>query len=45
LSAEELVARHRWLPVVDYAEMRREAGEFFGSEDDIDDDPWERRGG
>jgi prevent-host-death family protein len=43
LSAEELVARHRRLPVVDYAAMRREADEFFGSEDRIDDDPWEGR--
>ncbi len=40
LSAEELVARHRRLPVVNYAAMRREADEFFGSEDRIDDDPW-----
>ncbi|MFC4113184.1 type II toxin-antitoxin system Phd/YefM family antitoxin [Nonomuraea zeae] len=45
LSAEELVARHRRLPVVDYAEMRREADEFFGSEDRIGDDPWERHDG
>ncbi|MGN9846228.1 type II toxin-antitoxin system Phd/YefM family antitoxin [Nonomuraea sp. H19] len=45
LSAEELVARHRRLPAVDYAEMRREADELFGSEDRIDDDPWERRDG
>ncbi|MFG1703655.1 type II toxin-antitoxin system Phd/YefM family antitoxin [Nonomuraea sp. M3C6] len=45
LSAEELVARHRRLAVVDYAEMRREADEFFSSEDRIDDDPWERRDG
>ncbi|MEV0234503.1 type II toxin-antitoxin system Phd/YefM family antitoxin [Nonomuraea sp. NPDC050786] len=43
LSAEELVARHRRLPRVDYAEMRREADEFFGGEERIDDDPWERR--
>ncbi|MFI7221709.1 type II toxin-antitoxin system Phd/YefM family antitoxin [Nonomuraea angiospora] len=43
MSAEELVARHRRLPVVDYAAMRREADEFFGSEDRIDDDPWEGR--
>ncbi|MGW0193042.1 type II toxin-antitoxin system Phd/YefM family antitoxin [Nonomuraea sp. NPDC003201] len=39
LSAEELVARHRRLPVVDYAAMCREADEFFDSEDRIDDDP------
>ncbi|WP_440899165.1 hypothetical protein [Actinosynnema sp.] len=43
ISAEELVARHRALPRVDYALMRREADEFFGTEDRIgDDDPWER---
>jgi antitoxin (DNA-binding transcriptional repressor) of toxin-antitoxin stability system len=41
LSAEELVERHRRLPRIDYAEMRREADEFFGGEDRIDD-PWER---
>jgi prevent-host-death family protein len=45
LSAHELVERHRRLPHVDYAEMRREADEFFGTEDRIDDDPWERRRG
>jgi prevent-host-death family protein len=45
LSARELVERHRRLPHVDYAEMRREADEFFGTEDRIDDDPWERRRG
>ncbi|WP_067842346.1 type II toxin-antitoxin system Phd/YefM family antitoxin [Nocardia lijiangensis] len=40
-TAEELVARHRRLPRVDYAAMRREADEFFGSEDRIgDEDPW-----
>ncbi|MEV0159490.1 type II toxin-antitoxin system Phd/YefM family antitoxin [Nonomuraea fuscirosea] len=44
LTAEELVAKHRLLPRVDYAEMRREADEFFGTEDRVDDDdPWERR--
>ncbi|WP_157250360.1 type II toxin-antitoxin system Phd/YefM family antitoxin [Nonomuraea typhae] len=45
LSTEELIARRRHLPKVDYAEMRREADEFFGTEDRIgdDDDPWERR--
>ncbi|WP_278261227.1 type II toxin-antitoxin system prevent-host-death family antitoxin [Nocardia sp. AG03] len=43
-SAEELVARHRALPRVDYATMRAEADEFFGSEDRIgDDDPWSDR--
>ncbi|MEO3871201.1 PhdYeFM domain-containing protein [Nonomuraea sp. B12E4] len=45
LSAEELVARHRVLPGVEHAKMRGEADEFFGSEDRIDDDPWERRNG
>lgn len=40
-SAEELVARHRTLPRVDYATLRRDADEFFGSEDRIgDDDLW-----
>jgi prevent-host-death family protein len=43
LSTAELVAKYRRLPRVDYAGMRREADEFFGSEDRIDDDPWERR--
>lgn len=37
LTAEELVARHRLLPRVDHAELRREADEFFGSEDRLDD--------
>jgi prevent-host-death family protein len=46
LSAEELVERHRKLPKVDYAEMRREADEFFGTEDRVDqNDPWERARG
>jgi antitoxin (DNA-binding transcriptional repressor) of toxin-antitoxin stability system len=45
LSADELVAKHRRLPSVDHAEMRREADEFFGSEDRVDDDPWERHDG
>lgn len=44
-TAEELVARHRALPHVDYAAMRQEADDFFG-EDRIDDrDPWEQTGG
>nr|WP_202451251.1 PhdYeFM domain-containing protein [Streptomyces sp. SID4948] len=43
LSAEELVARHRRLPRVDYTHMRQEADDFFGTDDRIgDDDPWER---
>lgn len=37
LSAEELIERHRRLPRVDHAEMRREADEVFG-EDRIDVD-------
>lgn len=46
LSAEELVARARKLPRVDYEQMRREADEFFGNEDRVgDDDPWERTRG
>jgi prevent-host-death family protein len=46
LGAEELVARHRRLPRVDYARMRQEADEFFGAEERIgDDDPWERSRG
>jgi len=46
LSAEELVARHRRLPRVDAADMRREADEFFGTADRIgDDDPWQRSRG
>jgi len=40
-TAEELVARARTLPPVDHAQMRREADEFFGDDDQIDD-PWER---
>lgn len=44
LTAEELVERHRRLPRVDYARMRREADEFFGTEDRIgDEDLWETR--
>ncbi|MEU4234049.1 type II toxin-antitoxin system prevent-host-death family antitoxin [Nonomuraea sp. NPDC026600] len=39
LSTAELVAKHRRLPRVDYAEMRREADEFFDPEDRIDDVP------
>jgi prevent-host-death family protein len=42
-SAEELVARHRRLPRVDAALMRREADALFGAEERIgDDSPWER---
>jgi antitoxin (DNA-binding transcriptional repressor) of toxin-antitoxin stability system len=43
LTSEELVARHRNLPRVDYGQMRQEAEEFFGSEGRLtDEDPWER---
>jgi len=44
-SAEELVARHRRLPRVDYVQMRAEVDEFFGGEDRVDTDPWERKRG
>jgi hypothetical protein len=42
LTAAELVERHRKMPPVDYAEMRREADEIFGENRLGDDDPWER---
>jgi prevent-host-death family protein len=43
LTAEELVERYRGLPRVDYAEMRKEADEFFGTEDRVDENsPWDR---
>lgn len=46
LSAEELVARHRKLPKVNYADMRQEADDFFGTEDRVDDDDlWGRDDG
>jgi prevent-host-death family protein len=46
LTAEELVERHRRLPRVDYARMRREADEFFGTDDRVgDDDGWESNHG
>lgn len=45
LSAEELVERHRRLPRVDHARMREEADKFFGTDDRVDDDPWERSRG
>jgi len=42
----ELVERYRKLPRVDHARIRKEADEFFGTEDRIDqDDPWERSRG
>jgi prevent-host-death family protein len=43
LSAEELIARHRRLPRVDYTQMRRDTDEFFGDKDLIDDDIWNQR--
>ncbi|ASF10399.1 MULTISPECIES: type II toxin-antitoxin system Phd/YefM family antitoxin [Nocardia] len=44
LTAEELVEKHRKLPRLNYAEMRKEADEFFGTEDRIgDDDTWGAR--
>ncbi|GGK72311.1 type II toxin-antitoxin system Phd/YefM family antitoxin [Streptomyces flaveus] len=45
LSAEELVARHRTLPRVDYAQMRAEADEAVGSDELVEYDPWERKRG
>lgn len=43
LSAEQLVARHMKLPKVDYARMRQEADDFFGTDDRGDQDaPWDR---
>jgi prevent-host-death family protein len=46
LTAEELVERHRKLPRVDYARMRQEADELFGTDDRVgDDDAWERERG
>jgi len=45
VTTEELVARLRKLPRVDYEEMRRESDELFGEERVGDDDPWERARG
>lgn len=46
LTTDELIERWRRLPRVDYAAMRAEADEFFGTEDRVgDDDPWERARG
>ncbi len=45
LSAEELVARHRDLPRIDYEQMRHEADALFGPDDEIGTDPWERSRG
>lgn len=44
-SAEQLVARHRLLPYVGYAQMRTEADELFEGEQRVDDDPWGRMRG
>jgi prevent-host-death family protein len=46
-TAAELIAQHRRLPRVDFAQLRQDADEFFGGEDRIGDstggsDPWER---
>ena len=42
LTAEELVSRHKRLPQMDAAELRRDSDEHFG-EDSVDaTDPWER---
>ncbi|MDA2813319.1 PhdYeFM domain-containing protein [Nocardiopsis sp. RSe5-2] len=38
ITAADLVASHRDLPPIDYAQMRREADEFFGTEDRLGDD-------
>jgi prevent-host-death family protein len=37
-TAEELIAQHRRLPRMDYAQLRQDADEFFGDEDRIGDD-------
>ncbi|QRP46266.1 type II toxin-antitoxin system Phd/YefM family antitoxin [Amycolatopsis sp. FDAARGOS 1241] len=42
LTTEELIARRRRLPRVDYAQLRRDIDEFFGEERLTDDNPWER---
>lgn len=43
MTAEELVARHRKLPPIDYARMRCEIDEGFGDDDRLEVDPLERR--
>jgi prevent-host-death family protein len=35
LTAEELVARHRRLPPVSMGDLRRDADDYFGSEDRV----------
>lgn len=37
VTADELVARHRRLPRISYAELRADADELFGSEDRVGD--------
>ncbi len=37
LTTRELAERHATLPKVSYEDMRREADEFFGTQDRIDD--------
>lgn len=37
VTADELVARHRSLPRISFAELRADANEFFGSEDRVGD--------
>jgi prevent-host-death family protein len=41
MTAEELVERHKRLPRMDAAEMRREADAVFGEDRLGDEDPWE----
>ncbi|SEP52201.1 type II toxin-antitoxin system Phd/YefM family antitoxin [Amycolatopsis saalfeldensis] len=45
LTAEELVTRHKRLPQVDAAELRRDSDEHFGDERIDATDPWERSRG
>jgi len=45
LSAAELVERHRRLPRVDADRIRRETDEFFGTDDRVYDDRWDRARG
>jgi antitoxin (DNA-binding transcriptional repressor) of toxin-antitoxin stability system len=43
LTTEELIAKHRRLPRVDAAQMRKDIDEFFGEDRLSDDDnPWDR---
>ncbi|KOX31710.1 hypothetical protein ADK67_08650 [Saccharothrix sp. NRRL B-16348] len=45
LTTAEVIELVKDLPPVDYAKMRADIDEFFGNEDRIGDDPWERRRG